>query len=64
MQSNPLIEKIKEYNSMYYEKNKTEILAKNGVKIKCEHCDCDVAKWHLSRHNKTKKHKINSQQNQ
>ncbi len=53
-----------EYQLTYYEKNKTELLAKNSQKVRCEHCECDVAKWHLARHNKTKKHKINSQQEQ
>jgi hypothetical protein len=46
----------KEYQKKYYESKKQTILDEGKTKQRCETCNCDVAKWHLSRHNKTKKH--------
>ncbi len=46
----------KEYQKKYYDSKKHELNAINSVKQRCETCDCLVAKWHVSRHNKTKKH--------
>ena len=48
-----------EYNKKYYEKHREKIL--NCGKINCS-CGSIVAKYHLSRHNKTAKHlnKINA----
>jgi hypothetical protein len=46
----------KEYQKKYYDSKKHELNAINSAKQRCEACNCDVAKWHLSRHNKTKKH--------
>lgn len=58
--------KIKEYKKEYYENNKTEfkkyyddnkteLLEKAKVKVKCEFCNCEVNKSSLSRHQKTLK---------
>jgi len=47
-------EKINQQKKEYYETNKSTILEKNKIKIKCE-CGCEVTKNDLKRHQKTKK---------
>ncbi len=53
----------KEYNAKYYDEHKEDRLIEGKQEIRCEACNCDVARWHLSRHNKTKKHIKNSEPN-
>ena len=48
-------DKIKERNQKYREENKDKIKEKSLEKVKCE-CGCEVNKWVLLRHQKTKKH--------
>jgi len=49
-------EEIAKQKREYLEKNKEEIYRKANEKIKCEICECQVNRKHLSTHNKTKKH--------
>jgi len=45
----------KDYNKLYYEKNKKSIKKIYSEKIKCK-CGAIITKWHLARHLKTKFH--------
>ena len=44
------------YNKKYYEKNKSKILKKLKIKIKCE-CGANISKGNIATHRKTNKHK-------
>ena len=48
---------IKEYNDQYYQDNKEKIKAKRGEKgrerVQCPHCQKDLSRNSLSRHNKS-----------
>lgn len=47
----------KEYHRKYYHDHKEDILPKLKEKVKCE-CGKKVTKYNLSRHKKTKTHKL------
>jgi len=49
-------EKIYEKKKEYFEQNKEEIYRKANERIRCECCDVDVPRKHLSTHNKSIKH--------
>ena len=62
-----VLNKIKQYHkehrdeinaikAEYREKHRDEINAKAKEKIRCDICDCDVPRRHISTHNKTLKH--------
>jgi len=57
-------EEIKEKRKEFYETNKEEISEKAKVKVMCE-CGCEVRRWDIARHRKSKKHldlmKINNE---
>lgn len=48
-----------EVNKAYRERNSDKLKQKQCEKIKCEICDCDIARAHIALHNKTKKHQNN-----
>ena len=52
---------IKEYNKMYYIKNREKALDYAKEKLYCECCDCTISRGKLSCHEKTKKHKFKQQ---
>jgi hypothetical protein len=49
-------EVIAEKKKEYLEKNKETIYEKATERIRCEICNCDVPRRHISTHNKSKKH--------
>lgn len=55
-------DKITKQTKIYREQNKDKIAEKRAEKVKCA-CGCEVAKYNLSRHNKSQKHQ-EWQQNQ
>ena len=66
-------DRINEQKKKYYEENRDRIVEqrrrryernKNNMleKITCSICDCEVSKTHFTRHEKTKKHKLNLQE--
>jgi len=50
--------KLQEINraKKFYEQNKTRILENRKEKVKCDLCNCEFTKFHLTIHNKSKKH--------
>tara|TARA_B100000497_G_scaffold25823_1_gene30447 strand:+ start:314 stop:928 length:615 start_codon:yes stop_codon:yes gene_type:complete len=48
-------EKRLEYNKQYRYDNKEIIAEKKKEKVICDHCGCEVIKYHLNRHKKTNK---------
>jgi len=53
-------EKIAEYQRTYKEKNKEKLQQKQKQEIFCYACKCNVRKYRLKRHQRTKKHINNS----
>ena len=51
--------KVYEKKKEYFEQNKEEIYRKANERIRCECCDIDVPRKHISTHNKSKKHEKN-----
>ena len=49
-------EYIKEYNKLYYQKNRANLLEYANKKIFCSVCGVYISKSHFARHCKTKKH--------
>ena len=47
----------KEYNKLYYQKNKDKTIEKNKVKVICTECKQCVQYWNMSAHKKSKLHK-------
>ena len=47
----------KEYNKLYYQKNKDKTIEKNKVKVICTECKQCVQHWNMSAHKKSKQHK-------
>ena len=43
------------YSKQYAQDNKVEIKARKSVKVKCQHCGCEVQKGSLPRHQRTMK---------
>lgn len=50
-------EKVAESKRKYRENNKVKIAEKNKERVRCETCQCEVARSCLTRHTKSKKHK-------
>jgi len=50
----------KEYMRNYYHKNREKYLCKYSGTVYCPDCDTMVVKSYLTRHNRTKKHILNS----
>jgi hypothetical protein len=48
-------EKIAENKKEYYQNNRDEILEKSKEKITCNICGCEINKYHLKEHQRTKK---------
>lgn len=52
----------KEYNKLYYEKNKAKMIAQisknNAIKVTCPECSAQVRKSGLKRHKTSKIHKL------
>ena len=51
--------KVYEKKKEYFEQNKEEIYRKANERIRCECCNVDVPRKHISTHNKSKKHEKN-----
>lgn len=60
---NLIKDKIKLYKKIYLEQNKEQMYEKAKQKILCEVCNCEFRKGDLARHNKSKKHLSNLNNN-